>query len=320
MSKKSHSNETLRSIYAHSAKKISSHIFHQLAHSALGTVSPEVFANNPLPIGTGFSSRQYNRLDTIERCKILLSESELMASVITSEIISELDLAGVGINQVQVLLDPLYSKKAKDKVFSALLKNLKLNEQGAVLTPETATLALASKQIPFPDTSWKGRFSLISAYPRSGQNKLVEQINTTASYLWVFPSAGNDVTGLASSDDYHKTKFTESAQMGMGFSIIQAPTVRDTFFRAREKGGRTFLHYNVYTPIWSYRGATQKWYLGNIVHSDIRDGDLWSKYKLTDLLPNGLESLPRVHACPKCRMLFIDNNPHYKDIPVVCNC
>lgn len=320
MSKKSHSNDVIRSIYADSAKKVSAHVFHQLAHSALGTVSPEVFGKMQLPIGIGFSSRQYNRLDPIKRCKTLLGESDLVASVTVSEIITELELAGVGVNQVQVLLDPFYSQKAKEKAFSALLKNLNLNEQGAVLTPQTATLAMASKQIPYPDTSWKGRFSLIAAFRRRGQNELVENINTTPSYLWVFPPAGNNMTGLASFDSYRKNKFRVSAEMGMGFSIIQAPRVRDTFYRPRAEGGPTYLHYNIYTPICDYSEARQGWYLGDIVYSDIRDGAPWNKDKLIDLLPKGLESLPRVHSCPKCRMLFIDNNLHYKDIPIVCNC
>lgn len=320
MSKKPSPKNIIRSLYSKSQLGLSSGVYFQLFHAALGTISPEVNSDRKLPIEQGFSSHQYNRLAVIERTKKLLQQSDLQASITASEVISELEHYGVGVNQVQLLLDPSFSKQDKKKAFDALSKNLELNELGAKQCPTTATVAIATNIISAPDTTWSGRFSTIAAHIHRGQSSLVESINTTESYLWIFPPADNRETCMASHDIYSQSQVRASAEMGMGFSIIQAPFIRDVHYGRRRDQSETYQQYNLYTPLWYLPRHDAEWTLGNIIRSDIRDGAPWSDYRLKDLLPKGLESLPRIHACRKCQMLFIDETPSYKDIPVSCGC
>ncbi|WP_367396284.1 hypothetical protein [Pantoea sp. Ep11b] len=327
MPKKSRPKSVVHDLWSDSQLDLKPLDYHQIAHAALGTISPEIYSKTLLPIGRGFSSRQYNRLDAIERVKTILKQSDLLASVTTSEVIAEMERAGVGINQVQLFLDPFF-RKTKKEAFKALRKNLLLNEEGVQQIPVTATLAIDSKIIPSPDITWRGRFSMIASYPHRsknpqiprGKNPLVESINTTESYLWAFPPADYKATCMASLDSYNKSQKRESAEMGMGFCIIQSPFARNVHPLRSRSNEEIYQQYSLYTPIWHLRSRDYGWALGNIIHSDIRVGAPWSEYRLEELLPEGLRSLPRIHACRNCQMLFIDKTPGHEDVPISCNC
>lgn len=297
-------------------------ICHQLVHAAIGTVSPEVASKNNPPIQVfrdldpSLDTRQYNRFAAIERAKKCLGLSDLQASVVAEEVIRLLRKERIGVNQVQLLLDPALSKVRKD-VFKALRKNLDLNEEGATLPPKTATLALSAGVTPDLETSWKDRLSLASTFPSREGSELVDLVTQSECYLWVFPPADHQATGLATLDSFYGEQgISASADMGMGFSIIQAGWRRLT--RPLQREGYTT--YSLYTPIWSWQEGGTTWRLGNILRSTIHDGANGTKECLREVLPGGLESLPRIHGCNSCRMLFIDKQVGYLGVPTHCLC
>lgn len=299
---------------------------HQLLHAGIGSVSPEVASNKNIPIYTCRypETRQYNLYATIKRAEKCLGVGYFQAVGIAEEIIESLRSAGVGVNQVQLLLDPSFSPAVKKQAFKALRKNLELNDDGVELEPMTATLAIASKKLPRPDITWDSRLSLAAAYPPRGPSDLVELVTSTECYLWAFPPADNRETSQATIDRYFASPLGGTAELGMGFSIITAGWVRPKHFRQRDQPYDTFTQYGVYSPMWSCRvsntSTSPTWYLGNILYSSIRDGAPWSSDRLSDLLPNGLASLPRLRGCHTCRMLFIDEASSELDIPTRCLC
>ena len=118
---------------------------HQLLHAAIGSVSPEVDSQDNLPIQVcRDSDRQYNLYETIERAKKCLGLTDLQAVGVAEEVIEVLRAAGIGVNQVRLLLDPSFTSKTRKKAFKALCKNLDLNELGDRFVPKTATLAIAA--------------------------------------------------------------------------------------------------------------------------------------------------------------------------------
>lgn len=291
---------------------------HHLLHAAIGSISPEIATEKKVPIQvfTGPDSRQYNLYATILRAQKRLDVSYVQAVGVAEEIIEALRDAKIGVNQVQLLLDPSFSKEVKAQVFKGLRKNLELNDDGIELKPQTATLAIAAKLIPRPKIAWKDRFSLATAFPSRGQSQLIEHVTKNECYLWAFPPTHDQATAPATIDTYGGDHPRTSAEMGMGFSIIQAGWAppRPSWQQV------TYTQYAIFTPIWLWRASNDEWKVGNIIRTEIRDGAPWSKERLADFLPKGLTSLPRIHGCPICRMLFIDKTPGYPDVPTQCMC
>lgn len=311
----------LRTRFNNSGRPYEPVVIHQLFHAAIGTVSPEVASTKKLPIQVcrAPDTRQYNLFATIERAKACLGLSDLQAVGVAEEIIESLRAASIGVNQVQLLLDPAFSK-VKKEAFRALCKNLDLNEDGAKLPPKTATLALAAGLTPQLDTSWKGRFSLAAAFPMRGTSELVDLVTRSECYLWVLPPADHQATAAATHDRFSGEQAQPAAEMGMGFSIIQAGWTRPKYPLQRRANGETVTLYSLYAPIWSWLAPGTTWRLGNILRSTIHDGAYWTQERLSDVLPDGLESLPRIHGCHTCRMLFIDKAVGYPDVPTHCLC
>lgn len=295
---------------------------HQLVHAAIGTVSPEVNSDRKTPIESRVKSgsKQYNLFDTIKRAEKCLHTDIFQAMGVAETVITRLKEAGIGVNQVQLLLDPTIPKDIKKQAFEDLRKNLALNNEGVELTPVTATLAIASKLIPAPDISWKTRFFLAASFTKGGKNELVSRVTENECHLWVFPPASHPATSLATLDRYSGDNRIPSAEMGMGFSIIQAPWKREVRSRIHKAERDTYDHYFLFSPMWSLRANQQSWRLGNILSSDIRDGAVWSEDKLIDLLPRGLTSLPRIRGCHICNTLFIDETEGHTGIPTCCSC
>lgn len=296
-------------------------VLHQLFHAAIGTVSPEVASSKKLPIQVcrAIDTRQYNLFATIERAKVCLALSDLQAVGVAEEIIESLRAAGIGVNQVQLLLDPAFSK-VKKEAFRALCKSLDLNEEGAKLPPKTATLALAARLTPQLDTSWIDRFSVAAAFPKRGASELVDLVTNSECYLWVLPPADHQATAAATHDRFWGEQGNPSAEMGMGFSIIQAGWTRPKYPLQRGADAETYTQYSLYSPMWSWRAPGTTWRLGNILRSTIHDGAYWTQERLRDVLPGGFESLPRIHGCNSCRMLFIDKTAGHPDVPTQCLC
>jgi hypothetical protein len=183
---------------------------------------------------------------------------------------------GVGINQVQLLLDPSL-KKIRKKAFNNLLKNNDLidqNDEDGKLTPKTATLAIAGNLIPAPKATWGNRFSLAASFPSRGQSQLVETVTKNECFLWVFPPVNSHATSAATMDRYFGEQKTPSAEMGMGFSIIQAGWDGPQPLLNRDSRRQIVTRYALFTPIWALKNDSNlaAWRLGNILRSTIRDG------------------------------------------------
>jgi len=302
------------------------HHYHQLLHAALGSISPEVAGGKDAKIPIFFclkpENRQYNLHDTAQRAKKCFGVDDFAAMQIAEETARLLRKKGAGINQVHLLLDPSL-KKTRKKAFKALQKNLELNDAGVKLTPKTATLAIAEKLIPKPKTTWKDRLSLTAAsLPSFGQSTLFDIVTKNKCYLWVFPPASNPETSAATMDKYFGEQKDPSAEMGMGFSIIQAGWDGPKSSPQLNSRPQVVTRYALFTPIWSWRHDSGfEWRLGNILSSTIRDGG-WPQTStpLSSLLSGGLKSLPRIHGCHKCQTLFIDENPDHPDVPTWCSC
>ncbi len=322
MSKKSPNSMLLSKLWEKSNTSLTPLVYQQISHAALGTVSPEVDSvkNIPLQFCYNNSSYQYNYYAAIQRAQKFLDINVFEAMGIVEDVILQFKHEGLGVNQVQLLLDPTIDKGIRKAAFKALRKNLALNDEGAELSPKTATLALAKKQVPHPDTSWKGRFSLTGAYPNRGHSQLIEHVSNNECYLWMFPPAHNQATSIATLDHYSGDNNKPSAEMGMGFTIIQSPLSRDVFPKRHSSERNTYNHYVLYSPIWAWRASSDKWHLGNIVRTEIRDGDGWSETKLNDLLPGGLISLPRIYGCHTCRTFYVDRTDECNDMPTNCSC
>jgi len=320
MSKKSLTSEICRRLS--SELSISENICHQLLHAAIGTISPEVnsIRKVPIEIRNKAGSKQYNLFDTMKRAEKCLDIDIFQAMGIAETVNAMLREAGIGANQVQLLVDPSIPKNIKKIAFESLRKNLALNEEGVELIPETATLAIASKLIPAPDISWKERFFLAASFTKGGKSELVSRVIEDECYLWVFPPTNHPATSLATLDHYYGDNRIPSAEMGMGFCIIQVTWKHEARFSKHKAESNMYDYYSLYSPMWMWRANEQAWRLGNILQSGIRDGAVWSEDKLTELLPNGLTSLPRIRGCHICNTLFIDKKEGHKGIPTRCLC
>ncbi|WP_439868062.1 hypothetical protein [Pseudomonas syringae] len=309
--------------FAASGRFITSDSCHYLMHAALGTVAPEVAAAKNIPIqvrasGMDDDRLQYNLYDTIRRAQTRLKIEEWPAIHAAEEVIHALRKARISVNQVQLFLDTAIPKKAKKDAFKALWKNLQLNDTGAEVLPKTATLAIEAGLIGAPNVTWEARFALAAAgtpvYPANG---LVDRVIHNKCYLWPFPPTGARATDAATLDHYFG-EYQRSAEMGMGFTIIQAPWPRDKYPR-RHDGG-VFHQYTLSTPIWSWHVNNGQWGLGNILYSRLGHDSSWHTENLKALLPRGLNSLPRIHACHQCRTLYIEKTPNHPDVPTSCSC
>lgn len=300
-------------------------VCNQLIHAALGTVSPEIAGRDRLPITRTASKYdaeliQYDLIHTMHRAMKMLGIEQWAAMRIALDVIDALRAARVRVNQVQLLLDPSYKKAARKKAFSALLEKLEGNETNGFLLPTTATLAIVKGLVPMPDTSWEGRFDLAANFPRRGRSQLVELVNSSECYLWQFPPASNESTSWAVHDRYLSESRIHSAEMGMGFSIIQAP------WRRSDWPSKTdfYNQYSLYSPMWNCQRIVStlealSWRLGNLHHSTIRDGR-YGAAEFSELLPDGLASLPRIHGCHECRTLYVDKSAECAGVPNNCRC
>ncbi|AXK52332.1 hypothetical protein [Pseudomonas protegens] len=297
-------------------------VIHQLLHAAIGSVAPEVASKDKLPIQVcrANDTGQYNLYATIERAKKCLGLTDLQAVGVAEEVIESLRTAGIGVNQVRLLLDPSFTSKTRKKAFNALCKNLDLNENGDRFAPKTATLAIAAGIAPHPKTSWKDRFALAAASPIRGQSELVSMVNRSECYLWVFPPTDHQATAPATHDRFFGEQTHPSAEMGMGFSIIDSGWTRPKYPMLSKRSKEIFTQYSLSTPMWSWRTQGNTWRLGNILRSRILDGAPWNDEPLSDVLPDGLKSLPRIHGCATCRTLFIEKHSGYPDVPTQCLC
>lgn len=298
----------------------------QLIHAALGTVSPEIASRDRLPIiqiANKFEAEflQYDLIHTMQRAMKMLGIEQWAAMRVALDVIDALRAARVGVGQVQLLLDPIHKKNARKKAFSALQKKLQGNETNGSLPPTTATLAIAEGLVPMPDTSWEGRFALAVKFPQPGSSLLVEVVNSSECYLWRFPPASDEATAWAVYDRYFSASRTHSAEMGMGFSIIQAPW-RRTDWRIKTD---SYNQYTLYSPMWScYRTVStverlMSWELGNLHRSTLRDGR-YGAAKFSELLPGGLASLPRIRGCYECQTLYVDKPAEGTGMPSDCRC
>jgi hypothetical protein len=301
------------------------HHYHQLIHSAVGSVSPEVAGGKDakIPIFSCLKpeNRQYNLHDTAQRAKKCFGVDDFAAMQIAEETVRLLRKKGVGINQVKLLLDPSL-KKIRKKAFKALQKNLELNDEGVRLTPKTATLAIGREIPSGPKTAWEDRFSLAAtSFSQYGRRTLFEIVTKNECYLWVFPPANHSETSAATMDRYFCEQETPSAEMGMGFSIIQAGWDGPESSPKGNSRHKVVTRYAIFTPFWTWRKSSKLKWRGNILSSTIRDGGSpKTSTPLSSLLPGGLKSLSRIHGCRKCQMFFIDKNPNYPDVPTWCLC
>jgi hypothetical protein len=301
-------------------------IAHQLLHAALGTVSPEVASQGGLPViklSTAFDAEhlQYNLYQAMERARKNFKMDQWQAMLIGEQVVKALRNARIGVGQVQVLLDPKFKKAAKNKAFSALRNNLVLNDSTA-LDPKTATLAIATEKVPMPDLKWETRLSLAANNPFRHLGDIVEIAASTECYLWEFPPSDFTETAWATHDRCFPSKQYYSAEMGLGFTFITAPWKREDHFFSR---GLINQH-QLYTPMIDCRREVAepdlskvRWRLGNLHRGAIRNGG-HGHPKLTDLLPGGLSSLLRIHACKKCNTLYAEDSPKNPGIPTTCKC
>lgn len=134
------------------------------------------------------------------------------------------------------------------------------------------------------------------------------------------PSGDHPATGQATHDRFFGDQRYPSAEMGMGFSIIDSGWARPKYPMLNKQSEETFTQYSLSAPMWSWRAQGNTWRLGNILHSRVLDGAPWNDEPLSDVLPEGLESLPRIHGCATCRTLFIEKHSAHPDVPTQCLC
>lgn len=300
-------------------------VIHQLLHAALGSVSPEIARKYKIPFHVHRTEdRQYNLYEAMTRAKACLENlNDIQAMGVALEIIEALRESGVGVNQVQLLLDPSYTKADRKKLLRELGKCIALNDHGDRLLPQTATVAIACGILPRkPDTTWLSRFSLAANYPQRGPSELVEFVTGGECYLWVFPPAAHRATAAASRDKFWGENRAR-AELGMGFSIIRAgQTVPVNPLRPEHAG--TYTEYRLLTPSWQWQSQAGTWRLCNIHRSILTDGSPWGRRNnepgLSDLLPQGLQSLSRIYGCHTCRTLYVDPAASLPGIPTHCQC
>lgn len=301
-------------------------IAHQLLHAALGTVSPEVASQNSLPIvklSTPFHSEflQYNLYQTMERARKNFKMDQWQSMLIAEQVVTALRNARIGVGQVQILLDPTFKKPVKNKAFAALRQNLALDES-TELDPKTATLAIASGKVPMPDIKWETRLSLAANNPFRHLGNIVEIASSTECYLWQFPPTDFTETAWATHDRCFRSQKFYSAEMGLGFTFITAPSKRDN--QAFNRG--LYNQHQLYTPMIDCRREIAEpdltkvqWRLGNMHREAIRDSG-HPHPKLTDLLPGGLASLLRIFGCNVCNTLYAQDSHKNPGIPTSCKC
>lgn len=183
---------------------------HQLFHAAIGSVAPQVAIQDKLPIQVcrDNETRQYNLYAAVERAKTCLGLTDLQAVGVAEEVIEVLRTAGIGVNQVRLLLDPSFSSKTRKKAFKALCKNLDLNELGDRFVPKTATLAIAAGIAPPPKMSWKIASPWLQIPPCGGQ---------ASSSAWS--------TGMSVICGYsHRLTIMRRLQRRMTVSLVKRPT------------------------------------------------------------------------------------------------
>lgn len=313
-------SQKLIEIFEKSGRSITANASHQLLHAAIGTISPEKAGELGVPFHTLANhditgTTIPNRHKAVERAMDVLKVDQWQAIRAVEDVIDVIRDSKIGVAQVRLLLDPKYEPVRK-QVFSALLHSLKLNAVES-LTPTTATLAIANGGLPLPDISLKGRFDMAANWPVHGPSELVRLVSENTCYLWQFPPTSHVQTSHASRDKYF-TGGTHTAELGMGFAIIAEAWEREKNSMRPEEG--TYQQYMLYTPFWACRAGATQWRLGNILRSSIRDGAYWSDVRLRDVLPGGLESLPRIHGCPTCRTLYIENRRGQQGAPTQCAC
>jgi hypothetical protein len=120
-----------------------------------------------------------------------------------------------------------------------------------------------------------------------GPSELISMVNRDECYLWVFPPTDHHATAPATHDRFFGEKTHPSAEMGMGFSIIDSGWTRPKYPLARQSQ-ETFIQYSLSAPMWSWRAQSDTWRLGNILRSRILDGAPWHNEPLSDVLPEGL--------------------------------
>lgn len=301
-------------------------IAHQLLHAALGTVSPEVACQNSLPIvklSTPFHSEflQYNLFQAMERARKNFKMDQWQAMLIAEQAVTALRNARIGVGQVQILIDPQFKKAVKNKAFAALRQNLALDDS-TELDPKTATLAIVSGKVPMPDLSWETRLSLAANSPFRHLGDIVHIAASAECYLWQFPPTDSTETAWATHDRCFRSQRHYSAEMGVGFTFITAPTTRENraFIRGLDN------QHQLYTPMIDCRREITEpdltkvqWQLGNMHREAIRDsGHLHPS--LTDLLPGGLASLLRIFGCNECNTLYAQDSHKNPGIPTSCKC
>jgi predicted glycoside hydrolase/deacetylase ChbG (UPF0249 family) len=98
--------------------RLYSHLhIHQLFHAAIGSVAPQVASQDKLPIQVSRDNdtRQYNLYAAVERAKTCLGLTDLQAVGVAEEVIEVLRTAGIGVNQVRLLLDPTFTSKTRKR-------------------------------------------------------------------------------------------------------------------------------------------------------------------------------------------------------------
>lgn len=144
-------------------------------------------------------------------------------------------------------------------------------------------------------------------------------VTRSECYLWVFPPTDHHATAPATHDRFFGEQTYPSAEMGMGFSIIDSGWARPKYSMLSKQPEETFIQYSLSAPMWSWSAQTNTWRLGNILRTQILDGAPWRNEPLSDVLPGGLKSLPRIYGCTTCQTLFVEKHSGYPDVPLSAN-
>ncbi|AJY53209.1 hypothetical protein [Halomonas sp. KO116] len=301
----------------------------QFCHAALGSISPEKAGEHKLPIEKYppyFDwCPEYDFISTSRRISRLLGLPQQQSDDAAQLVISELGSNRIGLNKAQLFLDPTF-ENIRDAHLGFLLKGLPFEE--GRYKPTTATMAIASKVIPKPDTSWASRLGLMSKQPSTHFNgNVLEIVARSKCYVWSFPPAKLSETTTASMDifdgwvgsggEYDRNR----ASLGMGFVIIAEP------WGSKDPAtGKAHDQYNFYVPHWLYderyaklRPDSDGWRVGNILDKSIYEG--WPNgTKLKWHLHGGIRSLPQIKSCLKCSSLYIERANALPGMPVTCKC
>ncbi len=306
----------------------------QLVHSALGSISPERASLHDLPISAftklhHYSSREgyeFNFVSASERVNRMLGLPSNDCDAAAQATIDVLTKNRIGMNLVKLLLDPSYGEDGAEH-FKHLLQSLKVSADGAFLRPpRTATLAIASGDLPRPDTSWKARFDSVGRSPIASFNvNLLERVREKKCYLWAFPPSQLEATSCALLDRCQGlgTDNPKTAELGMGFSIIEEAWQRKT-----HRTGKFHDQYTVFSPFWSYYERPKEklgdgWRVGNIIQASLYEGATYLDVapQLKWYLHQGITSLPRIQACLTCRTFYVpQHSARPEGMPATCSC